>query len=326
MTALRPFLLDRLVQPKVWGGRELTRMFGAEHPEPIGETWELYDRPEGSSAVRGGGTLHALLAGHSEALLGQGVATAPGGRFPLLLKFIDAQQALSVQVHPDDAEAEPKGDAGKTEAWVVLEAGDDARICRGFRPGVTAERFAAAVHAAAAKDSAAEPVADLLHDFRPTVGDCIFVPAGTVHAIGPGVVLFEVQQSSDITYRIYDWGRDRPMHIVDGLAVSRITDGSLDEHVEPVRRSDGGLQLLQTPWFGLRRYALQEPQSLATAGRFAVVTVVSGEGRLGWQGSSPQEDLPLVAGDCAVVPACVSDFSIQPAGRIDVLVTDPGTA
>ena len=204
MSPLEPFLLERIALPKVWGGRMLAKALGIALPPDVdvGETWELYDRPEGSSRLRGRTTTIAdLMATASEPLLGEGVPAAHGRRFPLMLKFLDARDALSVQVHPDDALAAADDDSGKNEACVVLHAGPGARFIRGLRPGVDRARFLAAV--------GTPQLEELLWSFRPEVGDTIHIPPGTIHAIGPGLVVFEVQQNSDLTYRIHDWGRGR---------------------------------------------------------------------------------------------------------------------
>lgn len=292
--------------------------------ELIGETWELFDRDDGASGVAGNGTLRELMEAHGAEVLGPGVGVGYGGRFPLMLKFLDARQALSVQVHPDDEQARPYGDGGKTEAWVVLDTTEEARICIGFQSGVTHEDLVAALRSTPA-GAGPSPVEELLFAFRPKVGDCIYVPAGTVHAIGPGVVLFEVQQNSDLTYRLYDWGRDRPMHIERGLEVARVQDGSRQQAVAAKTLADGGLLLLDSPFFRLRRYSLGQPASIATEDRFFVVTVIAGEGALEWREDGDAGALPLRAGDCALVPACVSGATLSPTDKLDVILTDPGS-
>jgi mannose-6-phosphate isomerase len=216
MSPLEPFLLERIALPKVWGGRMLAKALGIALPPDVdvGETWELYDRPEGSSRLRGRTTTIAdLMAKASEPLLGEGVPAAHGRRFPLMLKFLDARDALSVQVHPDDALAAADDDSGKNEACVVLHAGPGARFIRGLRPGVDRARFLAAV--------GTPQLEELLWSFRPEVGDTIHIPPGTIHAIGPGLVVFEVQQNSDLTYRIHDWGRGRAVHVQKAAAARR---------------------------------------------------------------------------------------------------------
>jgi mannose-6-phosphate isomerase len=313
----KPVLVERSIQTKVWGGQSLRDLFGIDggNGQPIGETWELFDRPEGSSSFVGGGTLRQLMDQDRRALLGR-AAPGFGGRFPLLFKFLDAQDSLSVQVHPGDELASVHGDGGKTEAWVVLRTAPDARIVRGFRPGVTRARFEAAARG--------QDLEQLLWSFRPEVGDVIHVPAGTVHAVGPGAVIFEVQQNSDITWRIWDWGRGRPLHVEQALAAARIDDGSQQPTVAPRPLRDGGSLLLQTPYFRLRRYALRQKAAMATDGAFLVVTVLGGRGTLGWQSGGQDEPLRLVPGACALVPACTGEVFLSPIGSLDVVVTDPG--
>jgi mannose-6-phosphate isomerase len=324
MLPLKPFLLERKLLPKVWGGRALEPVLGVSLPagEAIGETWELFDRPEGSSRLRGSErTLADVLRDDGERLLGRSVARGHGGRFPLLLKFIDAREALSVQVHPDDEQARSENDSGKDEAWLVLHAGPQARIIRGLRPGVDAAQFRAAAHTPA--------VESMLWSFAPQPGDVIHVPPGTVHAIGPDVVVFELQQNSDVTYRLYDWGRPREVHVQKALAVARADSGgvALAERpvVAPQPLPGGGVQLLATPHFRLRRYDLQRPFTLTTEGAFLVVTVLAGRGIVGWRSGDSDPPLPLAAGDTVLVPACVESVYLSPIGRLDVVVSDPTT-
>ena len=321
MQPLKPFLLDRKILPKVWGGRALEALLGIALPagEPIGETWELFDRPEGSSQLRGTSTTIAdLLRENPVGLLGRGVALGHGGRFPLMLKFLDAREALSVQVHPDDEQARDHGDGGKNEASIVLQVGPRARIICGLRQGVDRPTFEA--------KAATPELEQLLWVYTPRVGDCVHVPPGRVHAIGPDVVAFEVQQNSDLTYRLYDWGRPREVHLQRALAVARLDEAVANPRadVPSVPLPDGGQQIVATQHFRVRRYDVQQRLSLATGGRFVAVTVVAGRGTLGWSASGTEAPLPLVPGDTVLVPAVVSDFFLSPSSRLDVLVSDPG--
>lgn len=317
-TALKPVLLNRLIQSRVWGGHHLEALFGIHSPDgqPIGETWELVDRPEAGSRLRAGGSLRDLMQMDRRGLLGRDVRPAFGDRFPLLFKFLDAQTELSVQVHPDDKAAEAYGDSGKSEAWLVLQTLENARIVRGFKPSVNRANFELAAHGS--------EIEDLLYSFRPTVGDCIYTPAGTLHAIGPGAVIFEVQQNSDITWRLYDWGRNRTLHVEEAIRGTVVTDGSLDPTVVPKALPDGGTLLLDCPFFRMRRYDLKAKFEAMTDGAFVVVTVLGGQGTLGWH--SGGEDLPLrlQAGDCVLVPAAVPSIFLSPIGQLDVVLTDPG--
>lgn len=322
MPPLKPYLLERKLLPKVWGGRALEQVLGIPLPagEAIGETWELYDRADGASRLRGTTTTIAdLMQKSASEVLGPGVAPGHAGRFPLLLKFIDAREALSVQVHPDEAQARAEGDGGKHEASIVLQAGPQARIVRGLRPGVDPAEFRAKAH-----EAGVEP---LLWSFAPQAGDCIEFPAGTVHALGPDVVLFEIQQNSDVTYRLYDWGRPRPVQVQKALAVARFDACSAATGrpvVAPVALPDGGLLLVANEHFRVRRYGLRAPLQLATKRRFVVVTVVGGRGVLGWHSGGADAPLPLIAGDTVLVPAAVENVFLSPVGRLDVLVSDPG--
>jgi len=320
MLPLEPFLLERITLPKVWGGRALAQIPGIALPPDvaIGETWELYDRPEGSSRLRGRTTTLADLMAHdAERLCGRGVRPAFGGRFPLLLKFLDARDGLSVQVHPDDAQALADQDSGKDECSIVLAAGPRACVVRGLRPGVTAAEFAA--------KAASDAVVDLLWSFRPEVGDTIHIPPGTVHAIGPDVVVFEVQQNSDLTYRINDLGRGRETHVAKALAVAKPEPRPSERPVVPsVALPDGGTQLIATEHFRVRRYSLRQRTPMRTDGRFVTVTLVAGRATLWWPGERVHGTLAMVAGDTALVPACVPSFALLPEDHCNVMLCDPG--
>lgn len=320
MTLLEPFLLERIALPKVWGGRALAKVLGIALPPDadIGETWELYDRREGSSRLRGRTTTIAdLMRSDAERLVGAGVPLAHGGRFPLLLKFLDAREGLSLQVHPDDAQAAADGDTGKNECSVVLAAGPDARIVRGFRPGVTRAEFL--------QKGASDEIVDLLWSFRPEAGDTIHFPPGTVHSIGPDVVIFEVQQNSDLTYRVYDFGRGREVHLDKAFAVARVEATPSERPVvTPVPLADGSTQLIATPDFRVRRFSLRQRATVPTSGRFATVTVVAGSGTLSWPGERADGTLAMAQGDTALVPACVARFTLIPNEHLNVILCDPG--
>lgn len=310
MARLVPMLFERRLLPKPWGGRALERTPGLRLPAgaAIGETWELYDRPDGSSPIRGSTrTLADVLADDPVALLGAGVARGFGGRFPLLVKYIDAADRLSVQVHPGVEQARAAGDGAKTEAWVVLATGPAARIVCGLADGVTAEAFAAV--------AASAEVEPLLHAFRPEVGEAIFVPHGTVHAIGPDVVVLEIQQNSDVTYRLYDWGRPRDTHLAEGLRALRV-DAPCARRALP---DDDGW-LIRADAFGIRRVAIGAPVALATDGVFAIANVVAGAPTLAWDDGA----VDLAPGDTVLVPACVPRVTLRSAAPATVYWTVPG--
>lgn len=220
MTAepLYPLRFEPIFKPAIWGGRRLADMFpGAPAEGPIGEAWVLSDQGDNVSVVADGPlrgtTLRQLMRDRRDELLGPPLAHHD--TFPLLLKFIDAAQPLSVQVHPDDELAQRlEGLArGKTEAWIVMHAEPGSRIYAGLKPGVDGGRLERAI--------ATGTTESVLHSFAPRpAGDCVFLPAGTVHALGGGITVFEVQQTSDTTYRLFDWnrvdsktGRPRELHL-----------------------------------------------------------------------------------------------------------------
>ncbi len=218
---VHPLILEPILLPKIWGGRGLERLFGRALPvgKKIGESWEVTDLPEGVSAVAAGAeagrSLHDVVEAWGERLLG--TAAPVDGRFPLLIKFLDAEDVLSVQVHPDEQACERiGGDARvKHEAWYIIEATDDAVIYAGLRSGATRAEFADAV--------AGGTVAEVVERIPVRPGDCYYLPRGTVHALGAGVVVAEVQTPSDTTYRVFDWnrladdGKPRALHVEQAM-------------------------------------------------------------------------------------------------------------
>jgi mannose-6-phosphate isomerase len=317
MSDLVPCLLERRIVPKVWGGRALERVLGIPLPagEKVGESWEVFDRPDGSSALRGqDATLRDLMAGDRGALLGDADATREG-RFPLAIKFLDAAEALSVQVHPDDAQAREEGDSGKSEAWVVVHAGPKARVARGVRAGVSPERFR--------EVAGSERVLEVLQTFAPRAGDCVRVPPGTVHTLGPDVVVLEVQRNSDVTYRLFDWGR-RPDHTFEKAlrAVSFAEDRETVVTPEPL--AGGGESLVRDPRFVVQRHSLDHPRSFATGGSFKILTFLSGMAMLGWKSQGRHDPLRVQKADSVLIPACVPDVFLSPVGPACVIVSGPG--
>lgn len=239
-----PLLFERISLEKVWGGRALEDCLGLELgiDGPVGETWELSDRTEHGSVVRGGPhagrMLHELLGEFRAELLGE-TALNEDDRFPLLVKYLSASKPLSVQVHPDDRTARSlhAGDCGKDEAWYILAAEPDSLIYLGLQPGIDANSFAAV--------AAGDGVVDLLQPWPVRAGQFVNVPAGTLHAIGEGISLVEVQQSSDVTYRLYDWGRagldgaPRETHVDQALlAIDYLTP--VEGPIDPVFSEESG--------------------------------------------------------------------------------------
>lgn len=266
-----PLLFDPIYKEKVWGGRSLERL-GRQLPgnatTPIGESWELVDLASTSVSGGGGGAEHsalsdgplagtrinALLAEHAPAILGNDRSGAPG--LPLLIKYLDACENLSVQVHPSPAYAEAHPEAHlKSEAWYVVDRAPGAVIYKGLRPGVTADQLRAALQANT--DAAVVP---LLNAVPVEPGDCHYLPSGTCHALGAGVLVAEVQTPSDTTFRVYDWGRvGRELHVDQALACIDFDDPAGDGpnawEVRATRSLGGGTAtaLVRCPFFGIER-------------------------------------------------------------------------
>src|SRR6201994_2778033 len=222
-----PFRLKPWFSERVWGKRDLRPWYAdTGTTEPVGEAWLTGPQCVVETGPFAGRTLAS-------------VATELGGEFPLLVKLLFPAEKLSVQVHPDDAQAEALGETrGKTECWYVLEAEPGAAVALGLKPGVDA---------AAVKASVADGTMEELMEWVPvSVGDMLFVDAGTVHAIGPGVVLLETQQTSDVTYRLYDYGRPRELHLEQGLEVVKTKTAA--GKVKP-KKMEGFTRLIESEYF-----------------------------------------------------------------------------
>jgi mannose-6-phosphate isomerase len=287
---------------------------------PVGEAWLLSDRPEQQSRVVGGPlaglTLGQLLKEWPEPMLGR--LSGRFQRFPVLLKLLDAHELLSVQVHPSDAQTDclPEGETGKTEGWVVLEAGPESRIYAGLRPGATPEGLRAALATGA--------IAGQLVGFTPQPGDVIFLPAGTVHSLGGDLVVLEVQENSDVTFRLHDWdrvdpatGRPRALQVERALACIDFDQGVLTpvrtwlEAEEPVRRE----RLFDCEQFCLWRIRGALPYTVGAADLPRVVVCISGEGEL----RHGRAAFPLAPGDVMLLPAVVGECTVVPHGPLSVL-------
>jgi mannose-6-phosphate isomerase len=309
--ALEPWLLP----PVVWGGFELQRQFGKKAPPDakLGESWEVSCVPGRESVLRGEtATLAAAFEADPAHFLGGG-ASAPA-RFPLLVKLLSTSDVLSVQVHPNDEQAArlDGSPAGKHEAWVVLRADPGAKVFAGLRPGATAD----ALFDAAGSGNAAG-VLLLLAVHEVVAGDVVEVPPGCVHAPGPGLVLYEVQQPVDLTYRIYDWGRlgldgkPRPLHVDKAREV-------LDPAAQPrIARSRAGgdrEKLVSTRGFDVERWRCRGLQR-AEAGRLLLATCVDGHGAIAAGG----ESVALERGRSCVIPAATRSVDLEGEG-LDLLV------
>jgi len=299
-----PLLLQPRTREMVWGGRNLERLLEKNLPpgKLIGETWEVWDDCVIDNGAQRGITLAELIKQDATAILGS-VKTI-NGRFPLLFKFIDAHQDLSVQVHPDDAQAQRLENYpyGKTEAWYVLHAEPDAKLIHGFKQSVDAKIVREYLDQ--------NRLQDLLNYVPVQSGDVIFVPAGTVHAIMRGIVVAEIQENSDITYRLYDWGREspgRPLHIEPSMRVSDFT--RLDDHKISrltIRHPEFDQHfLVACRYFSFELLDVRAPITrIDTHNRFQILAVIRGAANIA--------NVRANTGQTLLVPAQLDSFSIVP--------------
>ena len=326
MLPLYPLRFLPQFEYRPWGGRQLEGLMGSPLPgeAAVGEAWLLSDRDEHPSVVAEGAlrgtSLRRLIQDFPARMLGAGAATA--SRFPLLLKFLDVSGTLSVQVHPADDQAAllPPGESGKTEAWVVLHAGDDSRVYAGLAPGMTGSSLRAAV------DNG--DIAQQLASFTPRVGDAILIPAGTVHCLRD-VLVFEVQENSDVTFRLYDWDRIdgstqalRPLQAEQALASVTFPQPALRplrpvvESAEPVLRE----RLLDCSHFGLVRIRAAASFMVGAQSDPCVLVCIGGQGQVMHEDSAH----PLRRGDTMLVPADIGPCRCIPQPSITLLqVTMP---
>ena len=293
-----------------WGGEKLRTVFGKELKEvPTGESLEVSCIPGLESTDPQGRKLTELIAEYGEKMVGQ----YAGKPFPLLLKLIDAREALSVQVHPDDAYAgaHEGGKLGKTEAWLILDAPEGAELVYGIEPGTDLATLAVACEAGSA-------VAPLLRRVKVRAGDVCYIPAGCVHAIGAGITLYEIQQSSDITYRFYDWdrtdaqGRKRELHLAKALDV---TDLELEPQPIHAPETEGVHRVLDKTYFTLDLIRVKNGEmALPPVNQFGMITGLEGEIRLTWQGGG----MTLEQGATCFLPASCPELMLEGCGAAAV--------
>jgi mannose-6-phosphate isomerase len=310
---LYPLLFDPIYQYRLWGGRRLASLLTKPLPDgPVGEAWILSDRAEHASQVSNGvlkgQTIHELMEQFPEELMGN--LAARFSRFPLLLKFLDAKQMLSVQVHPS------KGKDAKTEAWVVLEAGVTSRIYAGLKTGTTEDNLRSALSSGGVEGH--------LVGFQPKCGDAVFIPAGTVHSLGGGIVVFEVQQNSDVTFRLYDWkhvdaktGQPRPLQVDEALASINYEQGEIGT-VSPVIENETPLtveRLFKCQPFTVWRRRGASTFQVGAALTPRVLVCTDGGGRLEHDGVSYE----LHKGNVALLPAVVGSCDFNPLGSVSLL-------
>jgi mannose-6-phosphate isomerase len=321
-TQLYPLRFEPIYQYRLWGGRRLANLLSAPLPGdgPIGEAWVLSDRTDHQSQVANGPlkgqTLGQVMEQFSEPLMGK--LSSRFTRFPLLLKFLDAHEMLSVQVHPSDDPSElvPGGYTAKTEAWVVIDAEKGSQIYAGLKSGTTSGTLRKSLNDGT--------IADHLVSIVPKPGDAVFIPGGTVHTLGDDVVVFEVQQNSDTTFRLYDWGHidpetkePRALQVDEALACIEFGEsnsGLIAPRVEttsPVERE----RLFDCHAFLLWRVLGQEQFTVGATAEPRVLVGIKGSGRIMHNGTP----FAVGMGDVWLLPAEAGECAFQPSGEVTML-------
>lgn len=307
-----PLLFRPLFKERVWGGQRLRQFFPHLPTGRVGEAWVLSDHPQGPTPVENGPYAGRTLSWFRElepaAVFGTRGLSAKTDQFPLLFKLLDSQEDLSIQVHPgDDYEGLPPGELGKTEMWVVLAAEPGARVVYGLAEGTTAERFAEAVRTGRTMD--------VMRQVEARAGDVFYVPSGTVHALGTGLMVAEIQQSSDTTYRIYDYdrpgldGKPRELHVEHALRVSSYVDPPPQGRAE-VTRSNEWLEICRSPYFVVSLGQCTGTwEQRTTPESFQALMLLEGEGALQWEGG----EVGLERGSTVLVPSALGSYRL--AGR-----------
>lgn len=320
--SLYPLRFEPIFQYRIWGGRRLGETLNQSLPieGPVGEAWVLSDREDHPSLVANGQykgqTIGQLLNQFPEQILGK--MAARFSRFPLLLKFLDAKEMLSVQVHPSDQQKNylPEGEHGKTEAWFVLDAAPKSRIYAGLKPGTNEKNLEQSIKN--------ETVADRLSYFTPKPGDGVFIPSGTVHTLGCNIVVFEVQQNSDVTFRLYDWdhvdaktGKKRDLQIEQALACIDFSKTEIRPVVPEIESSNPVLRekFFECEHFVLWRLSGNSPFEAGAIGMLRVLVCIAGEGQFEYEDSN----YTVVKGDVFLLPAVIGACLFRPDGAVVLL-------
>jgi mannose-6-phosphate isomerase len=317
MTDLYPFLMSPIFDPRPWGALDLSPIYpNHRFAEKIGESWLTGDAGKVVNGPLRGKSLSELTTQYGRELVGE--AASDPSRFPLLTKFLFPHEKLSVQVHPDDDAARRAGfPCGKTECWYVAHAKPGAQVALGLKPGTTRAQFEQAIHSKQAEE--------LLNWINVFPGEMIYVAGGTVHTLGPGSIIVETQQQSDTTYRLYDYGRARELHLKEGLAAlkEKVASGKV---IRPAPTTASGTRnrrspLVASPYFVVEMFELKDPQDFATrveAGKSSVQILVAVEG-CGMIEARGAEPVTLAKGDAVVIPAAVDDFHVRPQWTVEFL-------
>jgi mannose-6-phosphate isomerase len=319
-----PLRLQPTYRDYLWGGRNLATRLGKAIPaEGIwAESWEIVDHREHESVIDNGPLAGETLGGlmRQDPLWLVGRAEAIGGRFPLLVKYLDCQGVLSVQVHPDDAYALRMNppDLGKTEAWYIVDAQPGAVLYAGLKPGIDREALRRAI--------ASGQTAACLHQLQPKAGDCVFIPAGTVHALGAGLIVAEIQQASNTTFRLYDWdrvdaqGNARALHVDESLETIDFDSGPRQWQQPQALPEPGRERLVECDKFLFDRIAGVGQAIVGGDGRFHILTVPQGCVHLRAGG----DETVLETGDTVLLPASLGPTEALLADGTTLLDAAPG--
>ena len=317
MGNLYPLLMTPAFDPRPWGTQDLSPIYpNHKFAEKIGESWLTGDECKVANGPLRGTTLAQLSVEYQRELVGEAARDAK--RFPLLLKFLFPHEKLSVQVHPDDDQAARVGEPwGKTECWYVAHAKPGAQIALGLKPGVTVKQLEESIHQKSAEDR--------LNWINVYAGDMIYVAGGTVHTLGPGSVIVETQQQSDTTYRLYDYGRPRELHLKHGMAAvkEKVKSGKVVRPAPTEMRGSKNRHspLIAAPHFVVDMFEAKSPLNIATrddSGKSSVQILVAVEG-CGVIEALGADPVTLPKGDAVVIPACVGEVSVRPQWSIEFL-------
>ncbi|HEY1801685.1 MAG TPA: type I phosphomannose isomerase catalytic subunit [Terriglobales bacterium] len=325
MAKFYPLLMSPLFDPRPWGTTDLSPIYPRQSfREKIGESWLTGDHCKVANGALAGKTLAALSSEYGRELVGE--AARDERRFPLLVKFLFPHEKLSVQVHPDDELARQIGEPwGKTECWYVAYAKPGAQIGLGLKAGVTRAEFEKSIH-----EKRAEELLNWVDVFP---GEMIYVAGGTVHTLGPNSIIVETQQQSDITYRLYDYGRPRELHLKDGLAAvkEKAAAGKVIQLAAVDLNGSGNRHsaLIAAPYFAVDRFEMNAPHGFSTrdgSGKSSVQILVAIEGTAVVE-IAGAEAVTFARGDSVVVPASAEEFRVQPLGSVEFLKSSvPGAA
>lgn len=319
--SLYPLKFEPILKEKVWGGDKLQTLFNKNGGDNIGESWELSGVSGDVSVISNGDfkgkSLNWLLETYKENLVGERIFKQFGTTFPLLFKFIDARETLSVQVHPDDRLAKERHNSfGKTEMWYIMEAEEDAALILGFNKKISSEEYAQLL--------SEKKLASVLNNEIVQRGDAFILTPGIVHAIGAGIVLAEIQQTSDITYRIYDWdrpdknGKLRKLHVEETL--NAINFESQSPRIEYEEKMNVPVQIGKTNYFAVQKLSLSKPieKKLDFSDSFKVYMCVEGKLTLVSEGV----EVPMETGETVLIPATLENvkFNTHSATLLEVYI------